>query len=213
MTLTALTQRVRAARRTLDRQVGEAHAIARAGQQVQADIAALTADIDDLARAAAVLTSIGEQRQAAAQAQIETLVTKGLQTIFGDDLTFHLVPVVRGNRPEVDFVVRSAMGNVVVDTPVIDARGGGLAAVVGFLLRLVILLLSPGRQDSVLVLDETFAHVSAEYEPRLAEFLRELVDQTGVQIILVTHSDAFSDAADVRYRFVLDRGVTRATAV
>jgi len=213
MNLTSCQDRLRRARRALDRQVGEASALARAGQQLQTDIADLTRQVDDHTRAAAVLTSIGEQRQAAAQATIETLVTKGLQSIFGDDLSFHLVPVVRGNRPEVDFVVRSTLDGAAVDTPVMDARGGGLAATVGFLLRLVVLLLSPHRQDTVLFLDETFAHVSAEYEPRLAEFLRELVDKTGVQVIMVTHSDAYAELADTRYRFQLVDGITRVEAV
>jgi hypothetical protein len=53
----------------------------------------------------------------------------------------------------------------------------------------------------------------AEYETRLAEFLREVADKAGVQVILITHSDAFSDAADARYRFSLGPdGKTRVTA-
>ncbi len=207
-TLTALTGRLRAARRVLDRQVGEAHAIARAGQQVQADIAALTEQADAYARASAVLTSIGEERQAAAQAQIEALVTRGLRTIFAEDLSFHLVPVVRGNRPEVDFVVRSQLDGRDVDTPVMDSRGGGLASTVGALLNIVVLLLS--QPQPLLCLDETFAHVSAAYEPRWAEFLRELVDNTPMQIVMITHSEAFSDLADTRYRFRLVNGITQA---
>ncbi len=201
-------ERLRRVRRTLDRESGEATALAITGKRLQEEIAALTQRVEDYRHVAALLTTIGETRQAEAQKVIETLVTQGLQTIFGDDLTFHLVPAVRGNRPEIDFVVRSQMDTTTVDTPVIDARGGGLTAVVGCLLRIVVLLLS-GRRDTPLILDETFAHVSAEYEPRLAEFLRELVDKTGIQIIMVTHSEAFSDLADTRYRFRLDNGVTK----
>jgi len=219
--LAALTERLRRARRQLDREAGAARTVAVTGQRLTAEVAHLSGQVDLHEQAAALLASIGEDRQTAAQTQIETLVTKGLQTIFGADLSFHLVPGVRAKTPVVDFVVRSGMndgtGDTVVDTDVLDARGGGLAATVGFLLRLVILLLSTkgraGSSESTLLLDETFAHVSAEYEPRLAEFLRELVDKTGVQIILVTHSDAFTDAADVRYRFELTGGVTTVRAV
>jgi DNA repair ATPase RecN len=210
--LNSLTERLRRARRTLDRQLGESDAITRTCTSLQHDINQLTAEVTDYARAAAVLTTIGEQRQADAQQKIEQIVTQGLQSIFGDDLSFHLSPTVRGNRPEVDFVVRSTIAGRTVDTPVMDARGGGLAAVIGFLLRVVVMLLS-GTRDSVLILDETFAHLSAEYEPRLAEFLRELVDRTDIQIIMVTHSDAFSDLADTRYRFRLVDGVTAVETV
>ena len=60
------------------------------------------------------------------------------------------------------------------------------------------------------VLDETFAALSVEYEGRLAEFIRELVDRTETQVLLVTHSDAYSDYADNVYRFSLDsRGRTQ----
>lgn len=209
MSLPDLARRLHTARRALDRQVGEAVALERTGSRLRAEIVELTGVVDDYARAAAVLTRVGEDRQADAQAKIEALVTQGLHTIFSDDLSFHLVPTVRGNRPEVDFVVRSSLDGATVDTAVMDARGGGLAATVGFLLRLVVLLLSRDRQDTVLFLDETFAHVSADYEPRLAEFLRFLVDKTGVQIVLVTHSDAYSDLADRRIRLKLVGGVTR----
>ena len=206
--LAAASARLRAARRALDRQAGEARAVAVAGKRAAAETDTLRGQVDLHERAAGLLAGIGETRQATAQTQIETLVTQGLRTIFGPDLSFHLVPGVRAKTPVVDFVVRSSMDNQTVDTDVIEARGGGLAATVGFLLRVVILLLSADRQDTVLFLDETFAHVSAEYEPKLAAFLRELVDKTGIQVVLVTHSDAFDEVADARYRFELRDGLT-----
>lgn len=205
-----LKQRLARARRTLDQQRGEAFALATAGQQITAEISHLT-DIAELhERAAHVLTAIGEQRQDTAQRTIEALVTQGLQTIFGDDLSFHLVPSVRAKTPVVDFRVRSTLTDGrVVDTDVMDARGGGLAATVGFLLRLVNLLLNQHRRDPVMFLDETFAHVSAEYLPRLVEFLKELIAKTPVQVVMVTHEDSFLEAADVTYRFELTDGVTK----
>lgn len=209
MTTAALHARLATARRTLDRERAEALVLAEHGRRLVTEAEQLVRDVDLYERAAAVLASIGEERQDTAQKQIEALVTQGLQTIFGEQLTFHLVQGVRHKTPVVDFIVRSHLDDgTIVDTDVMEARGGGLAATVGFLLRLVILLLSRHKQDTVLFLDESFAMVSAEYEPRLAEFLRELVDRTGVQIILVTHSDGYLDVADVTYRVSQRDGVT-----
>lgn len=211
---TDVIARLSRARRTLDRERGEAFALASRGKQVQAEIAELSQVVELHEKAAHVLTAIGEERQDAAQRAIETLVTQGLQTIFGDELSFHLVPGVRAKTPVVDFMVRSRLDDgTVVDTDVMDARGGGLAATVGFLLRLVVLLLSRHRQDTVLFLDETFAHVSAEYLPRLVEFLKELVDKTGVQLVMVTHEAAFTEAASNVYSFDLRDGVTHVKAL
>lgn len=207
-----IDSRLAQARRLVDRQRGEAFALADQGKMLLEEIRQLNQVVELHEKAALVLAAIGEQRQDAAQRSIEALVTQGLQTIFTDDLSFHLVPGVRAKAPVVDLVIRSTLNDgTTVDTDVLAARGGGLAAVVGFLLRLVILLLSKNRQDTVLFLDETFAHVSAEYLPRLIEFLKDLVAKTGVQIVLVTHEDSFQEAADVIYHLKLVDGITQVT--
>lgn len=205
--LSEVLDREQRGRSTLDRLVGEARSIAERGKALEVTIAGLERSIEVSEMVSGLLNTIGEERQAEAQSKLEELVTRGLQTIFGEELSFHVVQDIRGSAPTVDFLVRSKINGVDVSTPVMDARGGGLAAVVGFLVRLVVLLLSPNRRQ-VIFLDETFGHVSVEYEPRLAEFIREIVDATDVQIVLVTHSTAFSDQSDKLYQFSQKDGVT-----
>jgi ABC-type glutathione transport system ATPase component len=174
--------------------------------KVQAEVETLTAQKASYEKAAAVLGSIGEQRQQAAQGQVEALVTRGLQTVFGEEYSFHIEQSMAGLRPEVNFLVRSTMEDgTVIETDVMSSRGGGLAAVVGFLLRVVIALLSKKADETVIFLDETFGMLSEEYEGRMAEFIRELSDKTGLSFVLVTHSSAYSDLADKRYRFELSK--------
>lgn len=210
--LTELSNRVRLARRAVDRRIAEARVIATSGKAIKKELEIALNDVELYNKVAITLASIGEQRQQEAQEQIEQLVTRGLTSIFGEDLSFHLVQTQRGKTPEVKFLVKSrGLNGRVVETSVMDARGGGLAAVVGFLLRLVVLLLSKDSKEPILILDESFSHVSAEYEQPLAEFIAELVAKTRTQIVLVTHSDAFSEHADKRYRFKQDKGVTKIT--
>ena len=174
------------------------------------EIDELKALSDTLEKTTILLNSIGEDKQIQSQDVIEDLVTRGLQQIFDDSLSFHIIQRVKANAASVEFVVRTSLSDdVVVDTPVMDARGGGLAATIGFLLRVVILLLKNGQdKDNILILDETFAMVSAEYLPGLAEFLRELVDRTGLQIVMVTHQPELAENADVVYRFTSSDGKT-----
>lgn len=197
--LDVLAQRALTAQRVCDQEAGQLRAIAERGQRLQADIATLHEQVELHQKVNALLTSVGEERQLHAQRQVEELSTRGLQVVFSENLSFHVIQAVRGNRAEVEFVIRTTVGDTQIDTPVLEARGGGMAAVVGFMLRLVVLLLTPGA-SRLLVLDETFAHVSAEYETRVAEFLREVSAKAGVQIILDTHSTAYDDVADSRYR-------------
>lgn len=211
--LEVLRSRLSRVRRDLDRQTGEARAVALRGQEAVSQAAASAREVDVLQSASVVLSSVADERQAEVTRQVEGLVTHGLRTIFEEDLSFHLVSSVKGRQVTTEAVVRSTMASgEVVETPLLDSRGGGLASVVGFLLRLVLVLLTPSRQDPVLVLDETFAQVSEEYEPRLAEFIRELVDRTSAQVILVTHSSAYSDHADRVHRLAIRGGETVVTS-
>lgn len=207
--LAALRARVTAVGSALDREAGQLQQLARDGKAAQEKARELKEQLELHEQAAALLNTIAEERQESARRQVEELVTRALQVIFDENLSFHMVQAVKANRAEVDFVIRSDYGGAAVETSVLDARGGGMAAVVGFVLRLVVLLLTPGARR-FLALDESFAHVSASYEPRVAEFLREVADKAGVQLLLVTHSTAYSDLADARYRLSLGPdGATR----
>lgn len=206
--------RVAANRRVLDQRLGEARAVLARGKELEVEVGDLAAEVADLERVSVLLNSLGEERQAAAQGTIEDLVTKGLQTIFDETLSFHIQAASKGKTSVVDFMVRTTLPTGTVETPVMDARGGGLAATVGFLLRVVVLLLrTQGKGKQLLVLDESFAHVSAEYLPGIAEFLREIVDKSGVQIILVTHQEELAESADTVYRFATKDGKTVVTHV
>lgn len=203
-----LVQLFRQRERELERALGEARRIMEEGRRAKEEVARLEERETALQAAAGVLASFADQRQAEVQAQVEGLVTHGLRAVFGPDITFEIRTSTRGRLAASDFVVTTTLDGERVETSILDARGGGVAAVAGFLLRLVILLL---RQDArpALLLDESFAQLSAEYEPKMADVLRELVDRTRAQVVLVTHSDAYSDQADIVYRTRLDAGQTK----
>jgi DNA repair exonuclease SbcCD ATPase subunit len=200
--LDELDIRARRRRRVLDATQGEMRATLLRGKELQEEVSSLAETVETLDRVTILLNSLGEERQLKAQRVIEELVTRGLQTIFDDTLSFHIEQTVRAKTANVDFYVRTTLDGGVIETPVMEARGGGLAATIGFLLRLVVMLLDKGaRHENILLLDETFAHVSAEYLEPLRQFLREIVDKTQVQIVMVTHQPEFAEDADKVYRF------------
>lgn len=211
-TLDDLAVSVRSRRRTLDALHGEARSVLLRRKELAEEIETLGEDISVYDRVTALLNSLGEERQMRAQETIESLVTRGLQTIFDDTLSFHILQTVRAKQANVEFIVRTTLSDTVVDTPIMEARGGGLVATIGFLLRVVVMLLRDGqRNENVLILDETFAHVSDEYVPGVAQFLREIVDKTGIQVVMVTHQNEFAEYADKIYRFRLADGRTEVT--
>ncbi len=208
--LDSLNIEVRNRRRQLDALSGQKAVVLSRKEDLEREIASLNSTADELERVTVLFNSLGEDRQNEAQEKIEGIVTSGLQMIFDESLSFHISQSTKAKSAHVDFTVRTTLPGSVVETGVLDARGGGLSAVIGFLLRLVTMLLERGpREDNILVLDETFAHVSAEYLEPLGQFLREIRDKTGVQIIMVTHQPEFAEYADNVFRFTNENGQTK----
>lgn len=210
--LHVLEARAAKARSQLDQRRGFASALSQRETALRSEIEQLQEKILVLEKASLLLSSIGEQRQLSAQQQIETLVTRGLQVIFGDHMSFHLVQSKRGGLPTVEFVVRTSFPDgAVLETEVWGATGGGLSAVVGFILQVVVLLLRRDKEEPLLAMDEPFSGLSVGYTEKLVEFLKELVDKTPIQFILNahTHVDELIEIADKRYRISQPQGESR----
>lgn len=195
----SLAVEVRAARRALDRDTGRAQRVAEEGRAAGADIARLTELTDRYAKAGALLTTIGEEAQESARAQFEELASQALQAVFGPDLYFALVPGESGGQATLEPVIRSVFGGEVIETPVMDARGGGMAVVIGGIQRLVMVKLTPQVRD-IVFFDETFAHVGESYRRKLAEFLADVTQQAGMQVFMITHDQIYAEYADVTAR-------------
>lgn len=191
----ALALQVREARQRADRQTGRAQQLRDDAVAVDAEIAALEAKAELHAKVALLLASVGEQAQEDARARFEQMATRALQIIFGPEHSFGLVAGESGGQPTLEPVIRSDYGGTITETSVLDARGGGMAAVTGFVMRLVMLLQTPALRR-ILLLDESFAHVSESYTDRVASFLRDVADQADVQIVLVTHDPVYAQYAD-----------------
>ena len=138
------------------------------------------------------LTSEFARQQA--KSRIEEIVTSALTVVFGKDYKFRLSLEVRSNRPEVDYWLESE-GIVTQLKPPDYDRGGGVADVVSLALRLAVTELSEVRGP--VFLDEVGKHVSAEYAPNVAYFLKEYSEKFGRQMILITHNEALAEIGEV----------------
>jgi DNA repair ATPase RecN len=195
---------LRTAEADFNRKAGEASAVLKSLKTVEHEIKELDKRSERLEKIAIVLSSYADERQEAIQGQIEGVVTQGLRTIFGEPMDFKIVNKMVGKRPEIDFLIVTGE----LETAILEARGGGVAAVAGFLLQAVLVLLLPNTTP-LLFLDEVFSQVSEEYRPPLSAFIKELTERTELQVVLVTHSDEFVTDADRVYRFSQHSGVTK----
>lgn len=178
-----------------NRRVGEATAVRNELRGVQARRDQLAVEVDEIQAAIILLHSVADRVRERYLDEFEAIVSDGIRAVFNEPIKFKIVTDVKANRPTVDFQLEHESGLV---TGLQSARGGGLLAVVGVLLRMLVVSLAP--VERVLVLDEPFAHLSAEYVEPASEMVATLSRELGIQTIMVTHQPETVAYADKAYR-------------
>jgi DNA repair exonuclease SbcCD ATPase subunit len=130
-----------------------------------------------------ILQAVAQSVQQTVHDKVAGVVSTCLSAVFDEPYEFHINFVQKRGRTEAELVfVRDG-----VEVDPMTASGGGVVDVVSFALRLACLMLTRPAPRKLIVLDEPFKFVSAEYRDRIREMLLGLAGQMGVQFIMVTH--------------------------
>jgi DNA repair ATPase RecN len=135
--------------------------------------------------------------------KIEQVVTAGLHQVFGNrgNLRF-VVEKKEGKRGNIYKlkVQKTRKDGLVIQGDVLKSFGGGLANVISFLLR--VMMIKKFRLTPFIVLDESFSNVSANYLPQVSAMLKSLTSKHGFTVLLVTHQARVAEEADAIYQAV-----------
>jgi DNA repair exonuclease SbcCD ATPase subunit len=140
-----------------------------------------------------LLQATSEFARHQAKSQIEEIVTSALSVVFGKDYSFRIEIAVKANQPVAEYYLESEGVVTQLKPPDYD-RGGGVADVVSLSLKLAVAELSGVR--GTMFLDEVGKHVSQEYAPNVAYFLKQYSEQFNRQICLITHNSSLAEVAD-----------------
>jgi predicted ATPase len=129
---------------------------------------------------------------------ISALGTSGLRKVIHDqELTFRILQEMRNNRVSMKFVLSEGTGDELVEGDPKRSFGGGALLFLSFVLRLAVM--QKLRMGNLLILDESLYGLANRYVPAAADFMRQVSDQTGINILMVTHNDLFMDGAHTSY--------------
>lgn len=148
-------------------------------------------------------------RQQAKQ-RIEEIVTSALSVVFAKEYRFEVKLDVRANQPIAEYWLYSDDVATQLKPPDYD-RGGGIADVVSLALRLAVGELS--NVKGPLFLDEVGKHVSEEYAPNVAYFLKEYSQNFNRQIILITHNKHLAEIGEVSLAVSQKNGESHVTTI
>lgn len=201
MTLEQLDSKAQGWRDDLVRQTAQLDALRTQRSEAEVRVTELQEDGELTVKARVLLEQYSELEQEVLKRKVEGLVSRGLQTIFGSSYSFKIAMRMLRNQAAMDFTIVS--GDTERDP--MESHGGGLVNVIAMVLRLTIVALTPGLSRTV-VLDEPFAQLSAGYLDGMGRFIRELVDATDIQLIIVSHEAEIAEVADQAYRLFREDG-------
>lgn len=166
----------------------------RALADLEERMATMAQNIHVLGQVDTVLNELSIRLMNQSTSSIDKMVASGLRFVFDDvDLDFRTVVDKFRGKTSVKFIL-TQNGE---EAPIMDSYGGGVIVVAGVLLRIVTIMTL--RAKRFLLLDETLAHVSAQYVPRVSELLLKLCNELGFSILLVTHNADFAEFASTHF--------------
>lgn len=129
---------------------------------------------------------VAEQVQQRAHKQIAGVVSRCLETVFDDDNYGFKIRFDK-KRGRTEAVLILTKNEHEVEDP-LNGDSGAVCEMAGFALRLSCLVLAKPSLRNLLILDEPFKSMSAEYWESTRQLLEGLSNDFGIQIIMVTHN-------------------------
>lgn len=153
---------------------------------------ALNKTLQSIEKAQVLIQVTAKETQQNIEFHISDVVQLALDACFPGEYDFRVNFEIKRNRTEasLDFFKKGQKISKLTDD-----SGGGVVAIGCLALRMA--AWSLGKTSPVIILDEPFARLSADLQPKAGEILRELSEKLGIQIIMVTHNrESMTEIAD-----------------
>lgn len=134
-----------------------------------------------------ILQFVAQAIQQKAHERVAKVVSSCLSSVFDNPYEFKILFERKRGRTEAKLIF-SRDGK---EVDPMEASGGGMIDVAAFALRVACLIMHRPRLRQLLVLDEPFKFVSAEYQNNVRQMVEKLAEDLDLQIIMVTHNEAY----------------------
>ncbi|RAL26401.1 ATP-binding protein [Thermoflavimicrobium daqui] len=204
--LEKLEQQLLSAQKELAKRKGIRDRIVEQKNEVEAKWQQLNKERDLLEKVQILLQKSSDHAREQAKMQLETLVTKALQYVFGPMFRFEIELSDHGGNPTAEFYVITEWNGKPIRNKPQDSRGGGVVDIISLALRIALLETIRPRLQGPIMLDEPGKHVSEDFVVPMIEFLKSICETFGRQVIMVTHNTHLTEAADQAFFVRLSSG-------
>lgn len=128
--------------------------------------------------------------------KVEHLVNSALHQIFPTrSLSFRINSSIKRNLTEYEFQL--LRDNDLEKAGSMESNGGGVWSLIAFVLQVTFNCLA--KRFPLIVLDESLVAISSDYISGTSQLIRELSEQFGLIVLLVTHQSLFVEGATSSY--------------
>lgn len=190
MNLAILKERLRANEEHLQRRKWEYEKNEQELMQTQESLNRIQKEIEYTQKEKALLFRASEWARRHSIEQCNHMITNALQFILGKDIRCEAVITERYGKPSLDFVITSQDGGMEVSGSLENTRGGGTWEILGLILQIVL------DRQGPFIIDEKTRALSEDYVPSLYAFLKQVCQNLGCQMIVVTHVRQLIESGD-----------------
>lgn len=162
--------------------------------KLNADIQRLISEVAVLDSCATFFNKTIELKVDEVSTKIEDIINKGLAYIYSADYKFKLHKSIKRNKTTFSFELINIETGV---SGFSETYGGGIMALISFLFRIVVIAIL--NKPRLIMLDETLSAVSIEYQEKLSTFIKQIADDMGFTIIIISHQPTLAEKCNLQY--------------
>lgn len=172
------------------------------------EIGALINEISVLDSCATFFNKTIELKVDEVSSKIEDIINKGLAYIYGADYRFKLHKSIKRNKTTFSFELCNIESGVAGFE---ETHGGGIMALISFLFRIVVIAIL--NKPRLIMLDETLSAVSIEYQEKLSNFIKQIADDMGFTIVVISHQPTLAEKSHIQYAVSKAQGFSKVLRV
>lgn len=172
--------------RLLLQKEGEHKAVQSVKDRVSKEVTQKKQEADLYEKVVVVVQKLTEISRKETLDKVAAIVTTALQEVKDPDLSFKINYKTERSQAVAEFVIYNSKLKLELDP--VQSCGGTLIDIIEFALKVSLLLKWKPQLSKVLILDEAFKFVSAVDRPAMAQFVKQITEKLGIQLILVSHS-------------------------
>lgn len=160
-------------------------------QEIQKLLKEIDLDVDSIN----FIEKVATENRMSVKQKVENLINKALHHVYGDEYGIEFEYGISANKTAVEVKITKTLKDGKIVKREFSGNGLGVADLVSFPLKLMVLISSGDDIESILVADEPGKHMDEERAEKFAKFLSLICVELNIQMIVCSHWSVMKEYA------------------